>query len=267
MRSLELHLHILLMGFKELIAYRVTIVMLVFSIPIVLFARYYMLAALYADGRETVDGYSLQGVLTYLVCAWLLRSFFRTGVDRRLGRMVRSGDVVFDLMRPINFVSLTFFRATGKSLNRFLFISGPLIIVFLATDVLIFPTDVLRWLVFAVMVLLGYVIAFELQFIVGLLAFYIGYNLSLIWTFDLVIQVLAGLLLPLHFFPDSLERLVMMLPFRHIYYTPTQVFMGHLAVDECFPVMFSSLLWVLGLGLLSYGLYRSGVRRLVIAGG
>ncbi len=267
MRRLGAYLYFLRLGFMELVAYRITVLMLALSVPIVLFARYYVLAALYQRPGQMVEGYSLQGILTYLICAWLLRSFFRSAVDRRIGRDVRSGDIIFDLMRPLDYAVMTFFRALGKSLNRMLFISVPLLVLFLSTDVLTLPREAAMWPVFLLAVGIGFLIAFQFQFLVGIFTFFTGYNIGLIWTFDLIVQVLSGLLLPLHFFPGVMQNWLMALPFRHIYYTPTQIFVGHIAPGEAVPYLINGGLWVIGMGLLNLVVYRAGRRRLTIAGG
>lgn len=267
MSRFSLYFHIMMMGFVELLAYRITIIMLSLSIPVTLFARYYVLAALYDNGAEVIDGYNIRELLTYLACAWLLRSFFRTGTDRRLGRQVRSGDIVFELMRPINFLWLTFFRSAGKSVNRFLFISFPLIVVFLFTDILSLPSDPMRWLAFLLLVVVGYVIAFQMQFLMGILAFFIGYNLNIIWSVDLIVQILSGLLLPLNFFPEQFAKILMVLPFRHIFYTPAQVLVGHVALNEVPQMLVSGSVWALALFMFNYFVYKGAERKLSIAGG
>jgi len=267
MNRISVYLHILKMGFVELLAFRVTIIMLALSIPITLFARYYLLAALYDDGTTVIDGYNIRELLTYLACAWLLRSFFRSGTDRRLGRQVRSGDIVFELMRPVDFMWLTLFKAMGKSLNRFVFISLPLIVIFLLGDILILSSDPVRWLYFFALVGIGYVIAFEMQFLMGLMAFFIGYNISIIWTVDLVLQILSGLLLPLHFFPEQISKLLMAMPFRHIFYTPAQVFVGHAKLNEIPGFLLSALMWAVVLGIINYLVYKRAEQKLSIAGG
>jgi ABC-2 type transport system permease protein len=265
--QLKLYVHFIKMGFVELLAYRITVIMLAVSIPITLFARYYVFAALYESNTQKIDGYDLRGILTYLVVAWLLRSFFRNGSDRRIGRDVRNGNIVFDLMRPVSFLTLMFFRGLGKSLNRVALISLPLVVIFLATDILQLPSDPTLWARFLIMCALGYLIAFWMQLIIGLLAFFIGYNISIIWTFDLIIQILSGLLLPLHFFPAGFARVLDALPFGHIYYLPTQVFLDQIPAEQFWVICQTGFAWMAGLGMLTWGLFRVALRKLSIAGG
>jgi len=257
----------LVLGFMELVAYRVAVVMLAFSIPIVLFSRYYLFAALYRRPDEVVGGYSLRGILTYVAMAWLLRSFFRTNIDRRIGRDVLSGDIVFDLMRPLNFHLMMAFRGLGKSLNRLLVISLPLIVILLVSDILALPESPAAWGAFLFAVLLAYAISFEIQYAIGLMAFFTGYNLNLIWTFDMIMQLASGLILPLHFFPESVARLMMALPFRHVYYTPVQLFAGQIAPADAPALFVNAFAGLIVLVLFNETIFALGRRRVMIAGG
>ncbi len=267
MRNLGVYFHYALIGFLELLAYRVTVVMLAFSIPVILFARYFVFAALYKTDGQTVEGYSLQGILTYLAVAWILRSFFRSGTDRRIGRSVREGDIVFDLLRPVDYHALTFFRSFGKSLNRFLLVSLPMILILAGTDLLAPPAGFGALVAFLFAVAIAYVLAFETQFFIGILAFFTGYNINIIWTFDMIVQILAGLLLPIHFFPEAARRVIEWMPFRHIYYTPVQLYMGQIDAAHAPELLAEACLWTLAFGGLNWIVYRAGRNRLAIAGG
>ena len=267
MRKLELYIHFIKLGFMEMVAYRITILMLLLSVPIILFARYFVFAALYEQPDQLIEGYKQSEILTYLICVWLLRGFFRSGTDRRIGRDVRSGQIVFDLLRPVHYMSLTFFRGLGKSLNRLLIITLPLLFVFLVTDLLQTPDSLFRYAAFSMAVFFGYILSYEIQFIVGVSSFYTGYNIGLIWTFEMISQILAGLLVPLHFFPDTVFRIIQHLPFRHIFYTPAEILMGRLPEQQIIPEMMNAFLWVFGMGCLSIFMFSRARHKLSIAGG
>ncbi len=269
MSSLRAYLHYIKLGFLELMAYRITIIMLTLSIPITMFARYYVFKSLYENDTPvaSVEGYTVRGILTYLALTVLLRSFFRSAIDRRIGRAVRDGHIVFELIRPLNYNLIMFFRAVGKSANRFMFVSLPLVLLFLFTDILLLPHDPTIWLVFLAACVNGYLLAYSLEFFIGILSFFTGYNIGLIWTFDMLTTFMAGLIVPLHFFPEQIANILLHLPFRHVFYTPAQLLLGQIPLSDAPPLLLNSFVWVIAIGLVNYMLFRIGRARLAIAGG
>lgn len=255
------------LGFAELSAYRVTVVMLLVSLPITLGARYFILKTLYQGDTTRVGAYDLPELLTYIALTFVLRGFFRTNTDRHIGHDIRSGDIVFDLLRPLDFLHLNFARALGRAANRLLLVSLPLLAAILIGQWLVWPPDLLSALGFVAATGLGFCLGFLCEFLVGVAAMFWGYNVGLIWTFDMLVQVLAGLLLPLSFYPEAVARVFMALPFHYIYYTPTEFYFGRLSPADQLSTLGGAFAWLLLLWIAARLLLRFARRHISVAGG
>ena len=68
--------------------------------------------------------------------------------------------------------------------------------------------------------LLAYLLSFCFDYFVGLLCFYTESVWGLSITKEIIVTVLSGALIPLQFFPDVIQKILLWLPFQAIYYTP-----------------------------------------------
>ncbi|HUT04231.1 MAG TPA: ABC-2 family transporter protein [bacterium] len=253
-------------GILETLAFRLKPLMDLSAYPVIMLANYCLYSAIFANS-EMVAGYTVAQAITYMGIAWMLRSAFKTQTDRLIGNRVRSGDIALDLMRPIYYPSLVFWQGLGRSLGRALFISVPLVVfsaVFLDVSA---PKNLRTWAFFAASVAIGYLMAFSIDLLVGVAAFFVEYNVELSWTVDMTVRLLAGLLIPLDFFPERIAAILLHSPFRYIYFLPIQIYLGRISSEEIIPALMTGTLWLIGMLIAGHVLYLIGTRRLTIQGG
>ena len=253
-------------GVLEITAFRLRPLMMLCAYPVIMLANYCLYSAIFRN-TETVAGYTVGEAITYMGVAWLLRSAFKANTDRLIGSRVRSGDIALDLMRPIYYPSLVFWQGLGRSMGRTVFLSVPLVI-FSATLLDISPPkDLGNWAFFAISVAIGYLMTFSIYLLVGIAAFFVEYNIELSWTVDMTVRLLAGLLIPLDFFPERIAAILLHSPFRFIYFLPIQIYLGRIPIEEIIPALLTGTLWLIGMLFLGHILYTIGARRLTIQGG
>ena len=253
-------------GVLETVAFRLGPLMMLSAYPVIMLANYCLYSAIFKN-NETIAGYSITQAITYMSIAWLLRSAFSTQIDRLIGGRVRSGDISLDLMRPIYYPSLVFWQGLGTSIGRVSVISIPLVVFSAAFLNVSPPRDISSWAFFAVSVVIGYLMTFSIYLLVGVAAFFVEYNLELSWTVDMTVRLLAGLLIPLDFFPAKIASFLLYSPFRYIYFLPIQIYLGRISVGEIIPALLTGILWLIAMLFLGHILFVIGARRLTIQGG
>lgn len=253
-------------GVLETVAFRLGPLMMLSAYPIIMLANYCLYSAIF-ENNPTVAGYSVTQAITYMSIAWLLRSAFNTQTDRLIGSRVRSGDISLDLMRPIYYPSLVFWQGLGRSVGRASVISVPLVVFSAAFLDVSPPKDLSNWALFAVSVVIGYLMSFSICLLVGVAAFFVEYNLELSWTVDMTVRLLAGLLIPLDFFPAKIASFLLYSPFKYIYFLPIQIYLGRISAAEAVPAILTGILWLIGMSSLGHILFVIGARRLTIQGG
>ena len=75
------------------------------------------------------------------------------------------------------------------------------------------------------------------------------------------------MIVPLPLFPDFLQPLLSVLPFRGMCDTPFRLFTGHIPAGQVTQVVLHQLAWTVGLILTGRVLLRRGLGRVVIQGG
>ena len=150
----------------------------------------YLWKALYT-GQTSVEGYDLNGILTYIVVSQTLLTFtFTLRVARIIEEKVRTGEVVTDLMKPIDFQLMTLATAAGTSSHTALFNMLPKFLLFYGAFGLSLPPSLLTVLLFIISVVLGYVILFSMEFIIGIFAFWLveirGIYALVIWGLSML---------------------------------------------------------------------------------
>ena len=264
MRSLAWSL--IKVGVLETVAFRLRPLMLLSAYPVTMLANYCLYSAIFKSS-ERVAGYTVGEAITYMGIAWLLRSAFNTQTDRLIGSRVRSGDIALDLMRPIYYPALVFWQGLGRSIGRAVIISIPLVIFTAIVLDVSPPKDFDNWAFFVASIAIGYLMTFSIYLLVGVAAFFIEYNVELSWTVDMTVRLLAGLLIPLDFFPVKIATVLLYSPFRYIYFLPIQVYLGRVPAGETVPALLTGVLWLTVMLTLGHVLYVIGARRLTIQGG
>jgi ABC-2 type transport system permease protein len=255
-------------AFQRTLTYRFELWMELFINVLFMLVYVCLWKALYT-GQTSVEGYDLNGILTYIVVSQTLLTFtFTLRVARIIEDKVRTGEVVTDLMKPVDFQLMTLATAAGTSTHTALFNMLPKFLLFYGVFGLSLPGEPLTVLLFIISVVLGYVILFSLEFIIGIFAFWLveirGIYFIIIWGLSLLF---SGYFLPLEFYPALLAKIAAVLPFRAIIYFPTAIYTGQATGGALITALLIQLTWVvvlMGLGRLGY---RAAFRKLVVQGG
>ncbi len=239
----------------EFLAYRANLVVEFLGYPLAFLGYFFFIQGLSLSGHGP-QGYPLPQLMTYFSLGWLLRMIFNQGIDLSIGGMIASGQIAQELVKPLDLHLMMVSRFAGMGAARLFCYSLPA----LALLILIFG-PFLVWRpenlpAFVLFLGVGCWLSFELQFLIGLLAFYLTMNYQISWTLDMLIRLASGLIIPLDLYPALVTRTLEVLPFQYLYFIPLQVYLG--APGAVDPV------WRL-LGGMAWGLALWGLNRMVLA--
>lgn len=114
---------------------------------------------------------------------------------------------------------------------------------------------------------MAYVITFAINMTVSLISFYTTYIWGVIMFKSAVIGFLSGQLIPITFFPETMGKILKILPFSYTSFYPIYIFMGKLSLKEIFFVITIQFLWAVILLLIMKKLYSKALTKLQVAGG
>jgi ABC-type uncharacterized transport system permease subunit len=162
-------------AFRRYATYRIATAAGVFTNTVFGLILAYTYIALW-DERPGLGGYDQAQAVTYV---WLGQALLTVmalmggGFEAELIERIRTGDIAVDLYRPADLQAWWLATDAGRGLFQLLGRGvAPMAVGAVVFD-LALPTEPLRWLAFAVAVVLGVLVSFAIRFLVALSAFWL----------------------------------------------------------------------------------------------
>jgi ABC-2 type transport system permease protein len=253
-------------AFLKTLAYRLRYYTGILSYMINIAVYYFIWKAIFAHG-ERIEGYNLDEMVTYVAVGWIARSFYFNNIDREIAAQVGEGRIASELIKPIHYQISHIAQALGESGFRLVLFSLPITAVAWLFYPVRLPASLALLALFFISLLLAFLIFAEINFIVGLCALGMKSILALIRAKYFLVELLSGLLVPISFFPASVQRVSQFLPFQHISFTPLQIYLGKLQGDALLQALAIQAGWVVGLFFLGDFFWTLSVPKITIQGG
>lgn len=255
-------------GVIESLNFRLGIAVTILGNLIYLVIIYYLWKAIFASvDVDVVNGMTFQDTMIYLVLAAALFSFMEMYFVWNMGQNIQSGKIILDLIKPMKYRRYIFFHHTGYLIMSFL-------TTFLPTAVVIyFVTDGgihlgINIVFFCISVVFAELINYYIDFFVATICLYVESSWGLNIMKEVIISVLSGASIPLAFFPETLGKIVMYLPFQAIYNIPLSILIKSDINNIGFWQMIGTqLFWVLFMAGISDWFWNISIRRITVNGG
>jgi len=228
--------------------------------------RVMIFSAFYASS-STRQPMSHSEVITYI---WLGQAFFAMlpwSLDSDIREMIRSGTVVYELLRPLDLYTTWFCRAIAMRGASTALRAVPIFVVAGIFFGLRPPPAIGAGIGWAFAMLGALMLGAAITNLI---------TISLLWTISgqgmarlmpACVWVLSGSIIPLPLFPDWAQATLNFLPFRDLVDTPYRLYMGHIPPQYAIYVLAHQAVWTAALVLLGRWLLARGTRRLVVHGG
>lgn len=230
------------------------------------FAVYWSIyKALYGQSHE-VDGISFSMVTTsFMISLGLSCAFYKN--EMFLQDKIKQGTIANELLKPVNFKLRMLFEDMGEGAFNILFNFLPTVLIAVFFAELSMPAGWLNVILGLVSIILGYIILWQISFIVQSWSFWLFSVWGLMTIKNVIINILAGVYIPMWFMPDWLKNIIRFTPFDSIYFTPVQLYLGQLSATETAVTFAKQIVWIIILYCISELCWRKGIKRLVIQGG
>jgi ABC-type uncharacterized transport system permease subunit len=185
----------------------------------------------------------------------------------KIGRNILNGQMVNDLIKPIDFQQYMFFFLSGNIVIAFITTFIPtLIIIYLLTEGAIVIG--INLIFFIPSVMMAIAINYFIDFMVSTICLY---TMS-IWGINIMKEVIALLLsgatIPLAFFPDTLRKIVACMPFQAIYNIPLQFLINRTGnVFDYTKMLCLQIFWVVVTLIVSRVFWKASLKIITVNGG
>jgi ABC-2 type transport system permease protein len=255
-------------GFRRYATYRQAMVAAVVTNSVFGFLRFAVMLAVLDAGARTVAGYDEPQLATFVWAGQGLIGVVLLWAPLDLAERIRTGDVVTDLLRPIDpvwqLLAADLGRAGYAAVTRFVVpvVAGALVFELYA------PRRPLTYALFVCSALLATVVCFGCRYLVNAASYWLldARGPNTFWT--LASGMLGGLYFPVWFFPDALAAaLIVLTPFPSVVQIPLDVLVERGAAGQQLALLGVQVGWVVAILALCRWVQARGERKLVIQGG
>lgn len=228
--------------------------------------RAFVLIALYHE-RESVNGLSLQGAVTYVAFSQAMIAFLWIFGSWDLMNSVITGAVGTDLLKPLPLFWLWMARDAGRSLVNLVTRGLLLLILYSFFFAIYLPSRPVQWLGLLLAMVLGWLVSFAWRFLVNLAAFWSPDARGFGRVAFTVSQLFSGFLMPLRLYPDWFANFCLLTPFPALFNTSAEIYLGVLQGNAMWTALLGQVAWFAVLAVLAHLALNAGIRRLVVQGG
>jgi ABC-2 type transport system permease protein len=253
-------------GFVNTLAYRLRYFTGIVTYFIYVSVYYFIWKAIYVHSAS-IEGFDFAHLLTYIGVGWIIRSFYFNNIDQDIAYLVLEGRLAMDLIKPVNIQCMYVARAAGESVFRLALLTLPTAVVLFLVYPLRPPASIGHAAAFLVSVSLSFLIVAAINFAVGTFALRLQSILGLMRAKFFLLELFSGLLLPITFFPQIVQKIMGVMPFEYISYVPMLIYLGNLNGGGLARAIAIQIFWVAILLALGDGLWRWSTRKVIIQGG
>jgi ABC-2 type transport system permease protein len=261
-------------GFVNILAFRLRYYTGILTYLINVTVYYFIWRAVFAQSSGAsqsasgaIAGYDLAQMLTYVSVGWIIRSFYWNTIDQEMAYEVIEGKIAMDLLKPVSVQWMWLTRAVGESAFRLILLTAPTAIIIALVFPVRPPASLSHFLLFLLSAAGSFLLMGAINFAIGTCAIPLKSILALIRAKFWLIELLSGLLIPLTFFPASIQKISSWLPFEHIAYTPLQIYLGKLSGAACAWALAKQFSWVIALLWVGHLWWNQATRKITIQGG
>jgi ABC-2 type transport system permease protein len=266
---LKAYLSVIRLRFAVQLQYRAAAAAAFFTQVVFGFIRVMVFHAFYSFST-VAQPMTLEQAVSY---TWLLQSTFRMqpyNGDREVIDLIRSGNVAYELCRPVDMYFIWYSRLLSLRVVPTLLSGVPMFI--LAT---ILPENFGLTLPVSVAAGVAWMLSMFLALLLGCAVSNL-ITISTLWTiagdgmqriFPAFIMILSGAIIPLAYFPDGMQVFLKVLPFSGLVDTPFRFYLGMIPASELFSFVLLQLAWTAFFIFIGILLMKVAIKRVVIQGG
>jgi ABC-2 type transport system permease protein len=225
--------------------------------------------AVYAGDNRSVKGYTLHGMVVYLLLGHVSRVVAgMSGLASGIAHDIRGGGLQKYLLQPIELLPYLLSCRIAYKATEIVAAVLPCAVLFAVYyEYFTLPAQGWTWLAYILSLLLSFAIAFYFEAAIGMTAFWFLEVSSFLYVVSALAYFLSGAMFPLDLLPAPWGRLFQLLPFQYFAYFPATVFLEQVTGWELARGLLVEAAWVVAFAAAARWLYRMGLRRYGAYGG
>jgi ABC-2 type transport system permease protein len=260
------YLAIALAAAQQAVAYRINTLSGIIGNFFWIGILYYLWQAAFGATAQ-IGSFTWPEMRTYILLAFGLNALIGFPAVSRMMWTIRTGDIVTDVIRPLNYMHTQLAQTAGLAALEGLFSFAIIVALGIGFVDVLPPASPLAAALFLVSVAMGFVTKFLFAFTVSLLCFWTMSAMGLNWAQLAIVNVLSGTLVPIELMPGWLQPVAEWSPLRGIVATPVGIYLGQYSGWELVFVLSLQAAWLAVLWIAADRSWPRAFRAVEIQGG
>ena len=205
---------------------------------------------------------------------WLVQAFYAMLYlrhrDSEIVSMIKTGNISYELVRPQNVYMMWFSKIMGDKLASVTLRFLPVLILtsFLPGALrLDLSITLVRFIIFIPSFILAFVLIISFIVLMHVCMMFTLDDRGIIGMFVTVAEIMAGVEIPLPFFPGFMRNISNFLPFRYMSDFPFRFYVGDISIPEGLISILVQLVWIIILMVIGKLLMKKALSKATIQGG
>ena len=222
----------------------------------------YRAAAAAGIVTQFVWGGMLQQAFLALFMAWLM--------ENEIFDCIRNGNVSYEMCRPLDIYNMWFTRSVANRVSKAVLRCMPILLVAAVVPApygMTLPVSPKAAVLFTAGMVLGVLVVTAFCMLVYVITFFTISPDGVRMVAVSAVELLAGSIIPIPFFPDSVRKILELLPFAAMQNVPLRIYSGDLAGEAAVTALLLQVFWLAVLVLMGKLLMHRAEKKISVQGG
>lgn len=182
---------------------------------------------------------------------------------------VRTGTIILDMFKPINFPMQLFIRGSSEFVLNLITYTVPTILVGIVLIKMKMVFSIHNFMLFGLAFIISYLLLFEFQLILAFISIKTLELNGIIHFFHAMVMLFSCQVIPMDMYPKFMQVIINLLPFKYIFYFPLSIIitMVPFNVDVFKNTIIIEIVWLVILAIICLRLWKWSKGEVCVQGG
>ncbi|MBE7410762.1 MAG: ABC-2 family transporter protein [Leptospiraceae bacterium] len=218
------------------------------------------------ESPNFLGGWKGEKLVEYAILSTLIKVSFGRN-DSLVSNKIKTGDIVYDFLKPYNFVLMYFSDSVGVSLFQFFARAIPLLIFSIFFFGIVPDLNWISICKFIPIYIFSFILFTLFGFFISILSFFFTETFSFWILYSALVTLLSGSVIPVNLFPEGWLKFVSLTPFPYLYYFPTAILIQSPIQFTYQELFLNYIIQISVLFVIILVIYSFGKKKVEFAGG
>lgn len=190
--------------------------------------------------------------------------------DKELFDLIKTGNIAYELARPKNLYFLWYFKIIGQRLAMVILRGIPFLIFLVILPEpykMCLPVSFHHFILFLITMIIGTLLMTSLIVLYPIITMKTLNEKGIVGIIVALADILSGVVVPIPFFPKTLQTISSILPFQYISDLPFRIYTGNISITAGIRGLIIQFIWFIILTIIGYLLMHNSFKKIIVQGG